>query len=249
MLVFILPLKSALVADSWSRVSRLLARTLASACAQTSPDFRVIVACHEVPEGDFPHPKLEFIQVNHPAPSPSSPAEMRTDKQRKHSMALRRALAYSPSHVMFLDSDDLVSNRLAAFVTSHSPETSWYLRSGYFFCERQKYLHLERWRFDQWCGSAHIVRPEHLAFMNHSGDQLLLDHRRLTQELKQQGTPISPLPFRGAVYTIAHGDNFNDYEPDLWPLHPIWRPLRRMIFHRAITPQIRQQFGLYPLIV
>lgn len=245
MLIFIVPLKSARVADSWERVSQLLARTVASACAQTSPEFRVVVACHEIPAGGFSHPRLEFVQVNYPPPSPSDRSDMRADMQCKHLVAFRRAREYSPSHVMFLDSDDLVSNRLAEFVARHSSENGWYMRSGYFFCERQLRLYVERRRFDEWCGSAHIVRPEHLDFIAHAGDRLVFDHRQLTGDLERHGTSIRPLPFKGAVYTISHGENFNDYERTLWPEAPVRRALRRIVHHRAITPRIRQEFGLY----
>jgi hypothetical protein len=247
MLVFIVPLKSAKTAASWERVSQLFFRTVASACAQTSPEFRVVVACHEIPEGDFSHPHLEFVKVTHLPPSPSDPDDMRGDKQRKHLSALTRALEYSPTHVMFLDSDDLVSNRLAEFVARRSTENGWYMRSGYFFCERQRRLHVERRRFDEWCGSAHIVRPEQLDLMTRYDDRLIYDHRQLKQGLQQRGTPIRPLPFKGAIYTISHGDNFNDYEGIFWPEHPVWHPLRRMIHHRAITPRIRKEFGLYSM--
>jgi hypothetical protein len=245
MLIFLIPLKSARVAGCWDRVSRLLSRTVASACAQTSPDFQIIVACHEIPEGDFAHPALQFVQAEYPAPSPSDPSEMRADKQCKLQIALNRAMEYAPSHVMFLDGDDLVSRRLAAFVAAHTAENGWYLPSGYFYCEQQPYLHFERRRFDQWCGSAHIIRPALLDFLPRWDDRLVFDHRQLTTLLQDHGTPLRPLPFPGGVYTIAHGDNFNDYESVLWSSHPFWRPLRRMVFHRSITPGIRQEFGLY----
>ena len=245
MLVFIVPLKSAATATSWERVSRLFSRTVASACAQTAPEFRVVVACHERPDGDFSHPKLEFLQIEHPPPQPSNLLDMRVDKQRKHLAALTRALEFSPSHVMFLDSDDLVSNRLAEYVAHHADENGWYLRAGYFYCERQPRLHVERRKFSEWCGSAHIVRPEHLDFMVGADQRLVFDHRQLMERMKQNGTLIRPLPFKGAVYTISHGENFNDYERILWPSHPVWHPLRRIIHHRAITPRIRAEFGLY----
>ncbi len=171
---------------------------------------------------------------------------MRADKQHKHQVALRRAMEYSPSHVMFLDSDDLVSNRLAEFVAAHSSENGWYMPSGYFFCEQQPYLHLERRRFDQWCGSAHIVRPELLDFLPRWDDRLVFDHRQLARTMEERGTPLRPLPFKGAVYMVSHGENLNDYERLLWPSRSLVRPLRRVIFHRAITPRIRKEFGLYP---
>jgi len=246
MLIFLVPFKSARAAASWARACRLLARTVASACAQTCADFRVLVACHELPDGAFSSPMLEFIEVDHPPPSPSDPDELRMDKKRKLGIALRRAREYSPSHVMFLDADDLVSRRLAAFVAAHPAANGWYLRSGYFHCERQPRLHLERRRFDQWCGSSHIVRPELLGFLDRMDDRPFYFHTRLTRDLRRQGTPIRPLPFRGAIYSVAHGENFRDYERILWPDHPLLGPLRRIVFHRALTPDIRTEFGLQP---
>jgi hypothetical protein len=246
MLVFLIPLKSRNVSASWDQACRLFTRTLASACNQTSPDYRVVAVCHELPDCDVSSPRVELIQADYAPPSPSSRFDMRGDMQRKHRIALNRALEYAPSHVMFLDADDLVSNRLAEFVGHHSQVNGWYFRSGYFHCQHQKYLHLERRRFDQWCGSSHIVRPGLLEFMFGGGDQLVFDHRTLTEALAQRGSPIRPLPFKGAIYSVSHGENLNDYESILWPTHPLWRPVRRVLFHRRITPRIRGEFGLTP---
>lgn len=246
MLVFLIPFKSARAAAAWDRACRLLQRTVASACAQTSPSFRVVVGCHERPDGDFSHPALEFVEAGHPPPSPADPDDLRTDKRLKLLAALRRAREYAPDHVMFLDADDLVSRRLAAYSAAHPRAHGWYLRAGYFYCERQPRLHFERRRFDQWCGSSHIVRPEHLEFFAHNHGRPFYFHTRMTRDLRQQGTPVRPLPFPGAVYTISHGENFRDYERILWPRNPLLRPLRRILWHRALTPDIREEFGLYP---
>ncbi len=127
---------------------------------------------------------------------------MRADKQHKHQVALRRAMVYSPSHVMFLDSDDLVSNRLAEFVAAHSSENGWYMPSGYFFCEQQPYLHLEA-PADFIGGSAHIVRPELLDFLPRWDDRLVFDHRQLARTMEERGTPLRPLPFRRCVHGLT----------------------------------------------
>jgi hypothetical protein len=205
----------------------------------------VVVACHEIPEGNFSNPKLEFIQVDHAPPLPADHSGMCADQRRKHLIGLNRAMEYSPSHVMFLDGDDLVSNRLAEFAAAHPTENGWYMRSGYFYCEQQPRLHLERRRFDQWCGSSHIVRPELLDFIPRHDDGLVWDHRQLARMMEEQGTPIRPLPFKGGVYRISHGENLNDYEHLLWTSRPLLQPLRRIVFQRAITPRIREEFGLY----
>jgi hypothetical protein len=65
--------------------------------------------------------------------------------------------------------------------------------------------------------------------------------------MEERGTSLRPLPFKGAVYMVSHGENLNDYEGLLWPSRTLMQPLRRMIHHRAITPRIREEFGLYAI--
>ncbi len=49
MLCFLIPLKSAAVANDWERVCNIFEATLRSAYHQTDPDFRILVICHEKP--------------------------------------------------------------------------------------------------------------------------------------------------------------------------------------------------------
>ena len=246
MLIFIIPLKSARVSASWEHVSRLVTRTISSVCAQTSPRFHALVVCHEVPEGEWADPRLEFIPVDYSPPPSPEPAVMRDDRWRKYYIGLERALDYSPSHVMFVDGDDCVSNRLAGFVADRSAAPGWYIRSGYFYSERQTRVYLTRRRFNQWCGSSYIIRPEHIRFLVRADNRLKIPHRLLVRQLRQRGTSLRPLPFRGAVYCVSHGENFRDYEPILWPSHPLLRLARRLIGHRSPTPRIGVEYGLYP---
>lgn len=133
---------------------------------------------------------------------------------------------------------------MAEYVAQHRDANGWYFRSGYFYSERQKRLHLEYRRYAQWCGSGHIVRPEHLEYLSTDEGYIRLYHTRMTREFRERGTPLEPLPFHGGVYCVSHGDNFNDYEPILWPSNPFLHALRRIAFHRALTPAIKDEFGL-----
>ena len=127
MLTFIVPLKSKSTAVSWQRVSRLFNRTIASACAQKSPEFRVIVICHEIPAGDWTDPRLEFISVDYQIKPNATMNEKRNDASRKRLIGFNRAVELTSSHVMFLDSDDCVSNQLAGHVAKKPGSTciSW----------------------------------------------------------------------------------------------------------------------------
>ena len=68
MLVFIIPLKSKRGSRSWSTVSDLFERTLKSVCNQTSPNFKVVVVCHEKPLVSFEHENIEYITVDFEPP-------------------------------------------------------------------------------------------------------------------------------------------------------------------------------------
>jgi hypothetical protein len=245
MLAFVVPLKSAAAANSWTRVTSLAERTLRAACAQTSPDFRVIVACHEKPQIGFADRRLEFLEVDFPRPAAAGWfPEGRRDRDRKIVAAVRRALTYHPTHVMILDADDCVSNRLAAHVVEHPSANGWYFPKGYFWREGLDEVHIERRRFHQWCGSSYILRPSLLGLPEPPAIDWHLRHGPLARQLRKRATPLEPLPFPGAVYVVSHGDNVRDFGPILWPANPVKYWLRRWLYHRPLTPAMRAEFGL-----
>lgn len=245
--VFIIPLKSATVAKSWSRVTRLVERTVRSVSAQRSPEFRVVVVCHEIPAIENGRDaKIEFLGIDSPPPRPSI-EEQRYDKRLKMIMGLRRARNHGPCHVMYVDADDCVSNRLAGHVADESSAHGWYFRRGYFHHEGHEKLSFARWRFHKWCGSSHIIRLEDIDIPKEPDGHYVLKHRNLAREMRRVGTPLKPLPFPGAVYNLAHGENFHDYVPFIWPENPLLRSLRAAFSGRALTSAIRGEFGLYSL--
>ena len=246
MLGFIIPLKSRQTSRDWQYVGRLLERTLRSACAQTHPGFHIVVACHDIPNLSFSHPQIEWCPVDFDPPGPERAAR-RQDKLRKYNAGLRRIGPIAPTHIMVLDADDLVSNRLAAYVAAHSRANGWYFRSGYFYAPGMPSVHVERRRFHQWCASSHILSLENIEREVGSAPGWHLRHRFVVAQQRARGTPLRPLPFRGAIYTVSHGENFNDYAPILWPANPVKRLVRRVLYHRQLTSEIRDEFGLYPV--
>ncbi|MCC7174753.1 MAG: hypothetical protein IT159_06115 [Bryobacterales bacterium] len=245
MLAFVVPLKSAAASNSWDRVTRLVRRTLRSVCAQTCPDFRAVVACHDIPDIGFEDERVEYLRVDFPPPGPDLGERIR-DCASKTLTGLHRALALRPAHVMLLDADDCVSNRLAAHAARHPDANGWYINRGYFWREGLESVHVERRRFHQWCGSSHIYRRDLLELPPLPARDWFYRHSQAVRHMRERGTPLSPLPFPGAVYLISHGDNMNDYAGILWPRNPVKRLLRRVLYHRSLTPGMRAEFGLYP---
>ena len=249
MLVFLIPLKAKASAADWTRVSRLCERTLMSACAQTCPDFRIILSCTDLPETGFTHPNLIIEQHEYPPVDRHCRQSQSLDKVLKLSRASGRAREFAPCHVMVLDADDLVSRRLAGFVDGLADPMSWRIDHGWLYQEGSRWI----WRhrdLSSVCGSTHLVycEPEDLPAAPEQGELLLtahIPHTEITHELARRGREIRPLPFPGTIYSAAHGDNWSEgymFQRRSWRTH-----LQRLSRMRPLTTRIRREFGLHPI--
>lgn len=216
MLFFAIPLRSRETTKNWENVCRVFRRTLDSAYAQTDGDFKVLVACHERPAfaGEYDE-RVEFLMSDQAVPR--NQQEMLLDKGYKISMMGRRIREHGGGYVMILDADDLVSNRVAAFVNSQ-PECSGYVsRFGYIYYEGSRYMKMIRNPY-RICGSCTIVHyredelpdrlPESLLDRSHIDRWLIrTSHRILPEKLAKMGRPLQNLPFPSTVYLRNTGDN------------------------------------------
>lgn len=261
MLYFIIPLRDRSTTSDWPGVCRLLERTLASACGQLHEDCRAVVVCHSRPEGIRVPSRCEFLDVpfSPPAPDPRDDGErrlflMRTDKGRKLLHGLARARSEPGSYAMFLDADDLVSNRLAGFVAEQAGANGWYIDRGYRMDERLPYAVFWRRRFYEECGSSYLIRSDLAPFPERLDDALdftdyfvrrYVVHAYVRSDLEKRGTPLVALPFPGAIYTFNDRNMFatSHRAPDPW-----WRTMARWALKsRWITPSLRQEFGIVPV--
>ena len=212
MLAFIIPLKSSQVSGSWNLVCKLFERTLRSVCNQTSSEYHVIVVCHEKPDIAFNSDKVTYIQVNFPLPSNEYVSKER-DRRLKVQAGLLKAREIEASHIMVVDADDCVSKYLAEFVNQDPDHNGWFINRGYDYQEDAGVLHLRNKNLHLRTGSSHIVRLDLLALeMNLSPDQIkisncVLNHVDTARILKERGTPLTPLPFRGVIYITDNGEN------------------------------------------
>src|SRR5580700_7145264 len=114
MLIFIIPLRSRAVSHDWQKVSNLCARTVASCCRQNAEAYHTILVCREAPTMPLGYSNLTIIEESFDIPQDRQ-AQM-NDKYHKIQRGLIHARAMAPFFWMKVDSDDCVSNRLAAFV-------------------------------------------------------------------------------------------------------------------------------------
>ncbi len=158
-------------------------------------------------------------------------------------------------HVMIVDDDDFVSNKLAGFVAQNASANGWYVRDGYVWAERSAYLYRNS-DFSNLCGSSHIIRADLYdlpATLEQARDDyiraMLGSHIFIEGHLRSSGKPLQALPFVGAVYRVAHAESHSRsrsvlaqyfLEPGLWK-HP--RELVRRLFRLTWrTRAVRQEF-------
>jgi hypothetical protein len=249
MLVFVVPLQSAAASKDWPSVSRLYARTIQSVLAQRSGRFKVVLVCTDLPDGFQPHEDLTVIERRLPAPT-TVDARM-DDKWKRVRIGLVAARQYAPCHIMIVDADDCVSNRLAGFCEGRPEERGWYFDSGWMHDEGSPLIF--RWKrgFHSVCGTSSIVRvePEDLPHIEAGPreDNLILrsGHTKIRANMESAGTPLASLPFPGAVYNLATGENHTGFSLSGWRSKKVF--LRKILAYRPLSRRIREEFGLYDL--
>ncbi len=116
-LYFGIPLISRQAARNWDVITRLFNNTLASIFNQSNGNFKVLVACHDIPTIDPSYKsKTEFLPVD--APIPVTNAERMSDKGKKKQALAKRLHELGGGYLMFLDADDLVHRELVSYVLS-----------------------------------------------------------------------------------------------------------------------------------
>lgn len=221
MIYFLIPLMSKKTAKDWDTVSMLFNRTLWSCYNQTDPDFKILVACHEMPALTKKYDeRVEFLQVSEEdAPIPTTQHEKMVDKGYKtHALAMRlRELG--GGYAMMVDADDLVSNRLAAFVKQHPNENGFYVKTGYVYFANDDYMKvLPKFSSGSCCIVNYKVSELPDAYppvMTENCDDnawiIRKRHGGVVPACAALGRPLKPLPFKGAVYVLGTGENHSLY--------------------------------------
>lgn len=161
MLIFCIPLRSKEVSKDWNKVSLLFNRTLESVYNQTNPNFKVFVACHQIPDLNKPYDdRVQFIIMN--TKIPITYLDMMWDKDTKIYACQKAARNYlieqklEGCYFMNVDSDDLISNKIADFVANKAKKLIYTSRYGYIYFEGNTYLKKAR-RLERTCGSCFVI--------------------------------------------------------------------------------------------
>ena len=249
MLVFIVPLQSPQASSNWTLVSALCERTLRSICAQSIPDFRVFLVCNQAPSISFHHPSLTIVEDHFAIPEPNTAARM-FDKHEKLKRGLIASRHLAPCHVMFVDADDCVHRGLADWCAKYPTHPGWYIATGYIHTAGSPWLYLRR-DFDLICGTSAIVHCSPADFpadiLAVKSDFFMIDcgHFEFRNPARARGRKLEPLPFPGAVYMTATGENDSGISLRQWRGKKML--IKKLLNSRLLTPRLRQTFSLYEL--
>ncbi|MBQ7434846.1 MAG: hypothetical protein IJV51_03490 [Oscillospiraceae bacterium] len=249
MITFCIPLRSKQVSRDWEGVCRIFNRTLHSVYRQTDPDFRIYIACHEIPELEHHYDeRVQFLVSD--SPIPQTHDEMLLDKGWKIELISRKIRENGGGYTMLVDADDLVSNRIAEYAAQHPGENGFLSDTGYIYNEGDTYCKQVR-RLHRTCGSCSIVNytvedlpeqmPENLWDERHVDTFIIRkSHRQIPDYMASLGRPLQTIPFPITVYVRNTGENHSMLKGnDLsWK-----RKVELLIQPRIPIERLREEFG------
>ena len=266
-LTFIVPVRHQDNARDWNALRKNLAQTVASISNQASDDWRGIIVANE--GADLPElpEKFEVVRVDFPpndmherdgADMEDFYEAFRVDKGRR---VLKGMLhARESRYLMIVDDDDFVSSRLVQHVSTHAGANGWTIDRGYIWDDGGRLL-LEHDDFSHLCGTSLIIRMDLYGLPERFEDasldwikQMLGSHIRIAGILAEHGTPLAPLPFRGAVYRVAHGGSHSKapglvytYFFSLEALRNPQQVIRNLGKLRLVNGRLRREFFGRPI--
>jgi len=244
MIVFLVPLKSAKVSKSWETTSKIFEKTARSICNQNCDKFKLVVICHEKPEIKFESQFLEYVQVDFPTPEKESENEYilkRQDKAKKLLIGAEFSKKFNPSHLMVVDADDFISNKLAGFVDKNIDKVGYLLDTGYVYESGSSSLYYLRRHFGNHCGTSIIIRPNLFELLFEDG---IYEHRGFTLD-GSNNTSLIKLPFAGSIYNRGHGENIfanRNLGKQFYKDGDFIGYLRHLSRFRLITSSIKKEF-------
>ena len=213
-LTFVVPVRDPRGVSNWAQVKSLIEATMGS-LAQAGG--RVVVAASRgtelppIPDGfrvvelDLPYKPLPATE------GPERHAAVRRDKGARIIAGL--VAEQRRGHVMVVDYDDFVSRKLSGLPAADPNASGWFVDSGYLFDGGRLALKHPT-GFNRMCGTSLLLRADLLRIPRRLRDvdpefvdRTLGSHVFVRKDLARAGTPLTPVPFPGAVYRIGHRDS------------------------------------------
>lgn len=218
MFYFCIPLISKAASKNWEVVTELFNRTLWSCYNQTNKNFKILIACHDIPILNHVYDeRVEFLIVD--SAIPTTQHEKMIDKGYKtHTLAMK-VRELGAGYAMLVDADDLVSNRIVQYVYNNPTNSGYYVKTGYAYFIGTKYFKVLK-KFSS--GTAFIIHynidelPNEYPLVmtdNNKNEKCLMRKRHgdILEACVELNKPLKPLPFKGAVYVLGTGENHSLY--------------------------------------
>ena len=237
MLVFITPIRHPHNSTNFRKVEELFEMTLRSICHQSDIHFHVVVVCNSRPNISFIDNRISYHIVDYPPPCNIRSAKLhQTDQVRDKGMKILSGALYArnlnPEYVMFVDSDDLISNQIASFVNSRKGNPGWFIDKGYFYDYPTGRIQRKSGLVDV-CGSTLILNasilyritsiPHDLDASSSQAelatrvpisiiDHIYGDHPYTRRYFSDHGYNLQPLPFRGTAWVLRTGEQYSHHQ-------------------------------------
>ncbi|MFR1810084.1 MAG: hypothetical protein ACLSWP_00935 [Terrisporobacter sp.] len=270
MIIFAIPFRARETTKNWEGCIKRLNNTIKSIFNQTDDEFKVIVACNDIPklEKDYDN-RLEFIKTD--IAIPHSWIEMARDKFYKLTVIavrIREILLEQDNpnngiYVMPVDADDLLNCNIAKYVKEHPNENGFVSKDGYVYYKGKKYFRIYK-ELHTFCGSCNIIKmylddlpknspnpklchDKDTAGKLNSKYPIRYNHNEVVEIYKNRNRSFARLPFRSTVYLRDTGDNISQItdkkEKDRF--HPIAFLRSLNVFTmKFISKKLKSEFGI-----
>lgn len=210
------------VAQDWERIEHQLSATVGSIYNQTDPNFRIIIACTDKPNLSVPtDERLEFLFCRQLPPVDHT--VYIGDAMHKRFRIARRLRDLGGGYLMLADADDLVSNRLVAFVRETAHPNGYVIGDGYMFNAVQGWLapfpfgEVEHFDSESHTSAVLTIAPDELPahdndYVNRFWSLISWGHPATRPRAAEEGRPLLEVPFRAAVYVRNTGENVSTRE-------------------------------------
>ncbi|WP_336488763.1 glycosyltransferase family A protein [Methylobacterium nigriterrae] len=214
------------LARNWALIEALLDLTLTSVGAQTDPDFRVVIACHDRPrtamDGD---PRLSILPADWPV---RETGPHNDDSGRKKHALNDHVLAQGGGLFMLVDADDWVDRETVAAARAciGPEEVGGLIEAGMILDLRTRRIaalpHPDIFpgEFHRLCGTSTVacLRPGAADPVRRDPFSTLRSHHQWLEMARERGVRLASLPI-SACYLINTSENHSD----LHGPHLAWR--------------------------
>lgn len=264
---FIIPLKPKSQSNDWDNTCVLLKATITSLLNQTSANFNIYVIFTDDPKIEITSERLTFIHF--PFPFVTTPEILKSDNIldlfRNDSVNLERSWDKSKKifygckmakddcceYLMSVDSDDLVSNKLVAYIETEIQKKDtmgFYIEKGYLYRSGNKKMIYVKKDFQNFNGSTHIIKSvfinipdfEKGVWMDYN---LFTSHGWTRHRLKEtHGKELKAISFPAVIY-VAHGGNISNVSR-LTKKEKMKNFIKHIIKGQRIDRNIKEEFSI-----